>query len=269
MIITDLSQLANVAWPAKVVIPAGTYKFDTWPTISHNRVEIVADGPVFLVHTGTGDAITFDGGQNGMFNCRFEGFTLVPGPKTQNMLVLKSFHHSRVDVRVHGAGVGYAAISMLWCVCTEVRPVISISEAVLDGYPMPTIHIIGVLLDANPLGSGNRTTACVIRQPILEGLYEGVTIRGADFCTIDGAGGTIENGHSGVWFEDGDYRPGSHVISRLEMENNESWDVYFGSNAHNNRVVFSGNPALKVYHAVATLKELIPNNKVISTTDLL
>lgn len=272
-IVTDIAQLASITWPAKVVIPAGVYKFDTWPTLHSNRVEIIADGPVFLVHTGSGDAVTFDGTGlpgGGMFNCRFEGFTIVPGPNTHNSLVLKSYHHSRVDVRVHGAGAGCAAVAMLFCVCTEVRPVVSNVEASVDGYPLNT-NCQGVLFDAWPAGSPNRTTACVIRQPILEGLNCGMMVCGADLCTIEGAGGTIEDGVNGIWFADdnGTYRPGSFKILNMEMEGNTGWDIYFGSNAHNCRVVNSGNPALKVYHSVGTLKEIIPNNKVISTTDLL
>jgi len=248
----------------------GKFAFSSWPVRAAQRLRMYGDN-TFLIHTGSGDAVTFDGGANGVFNCRFKGFTIVPGPHTQNSLVLKSYHHSRVDVRVHGAGVAGAAIWMGWCVCTEVRPVVSNVEAATDGYPMPSpARIVGCWLDANPLESGNRTTACVIRQPILEGLACGIRVRGADLCTIDGAGGTIEDGMDGIQFgDDGVSRPGSHKVRDMEMEGNTGNDIYFGSNAHNCRVVYSGNPALKVYHSAATLKELIPNNKVISTTDLL
>lgn len=265
----DLDAMVGQPLP-KLRFSEGKFAFSAWPIRSANRLRLKGEN-TFLLHTGTGDAVTFDGGANGVFNCEFIGFTIIPGPHTQHGLVLKSYHHSRVEVRVHGAGPGCAAVWMGWNVCTEVRPVVSIVEAAIDGYAMAApVPIVGVWLDANPLTSGNRTTACVIRAPILEGLERGMVIRGADLCTVDGAGGTIEDGVDGIVLgDDGQSRPGSHKIFNMEMEGNTGTDVIFASNAHNCRVVYSGSPALKVSHAVATLKELIPNNKVISTTDLL
>jgi hypothetical protein len=265
--------------PPRIVFPSGFYKFEQWPNLPFHRLEMIANGTVWLVHTGEGDAITFDGSanvvSNSMFGASFQNFIIVPGPHTQNSLVLKNFHHGDVRVRVHGAGKDCAAISMAWCVCTTVHPVISSSEIAIDEAAYGIVSrwdvgklpmgCIGVVLDANPVGSARRTTASKIEQPIIEGLATGIQVRGADLCSV--YDGTVENCTTGVDFV-GSYRPGNHTLVRVEMETNRH-DVRFGSGAHDNAVFWCGNPKVNVENDTGTFQGSMPNNRVFRTTDWL
>lgn len=266
--------LAKAAAAAKLgdrfVFPAGTYSFSAWPAFTAHRLQFITDRRVVLRHTGSGDAVTFDGGATtGMYGLQFEGFALVPGPQTQNGLVLKSVHHSKIEATVHGCGDGCSAVLVLFSVCTELRPGVSINEASIDGYPIANAaKITGVTLDAYPGAANLRTTACVIRQPILEGLNQGIVFAAADSNTVDGAGGTIEQGNYGIVFPDGDYAPGNNRVSAIEMEANATADVYFGTGSHNNRVEVN-NASINVGDAAPSLKHPLPNNHVHCLGDIL
>lgn len=251
-LITDqMNCIADKKPLPKIIFPEGVYKYLVAPTLTIPNMDWEADGYVELFYTGVGNALTFDGGPNGIFNIRFDGFRLVPNPYSADTLVLTGVHHSHFRTRILGAGSGTqvtggapiqtACLRASWCVCTEfedltitpadVQYVIAKGSIQMPGGAFPS-NVTGVWLDqVNKL----QTTDCTFSRPILEGLNVGININNAGNCGFEH--GTIENGYTGIVISTGGY----NSFRFIDMEGNSNKDVILYGNAHNNLFLVCGS----------------------------
>jgi hypothetical protein len=230
----------------KVIFPEGVYNFSTWPNLAIPSLRIVGDGEVYLCHTGSGPAMVLDGDSTGpygggKFNLELDRLNLVPGPGTTDSLSLYSIHHSYVRMRVLGAGLGCKAVAMYWCVLTElynysISPFDALSSPIGGG----NMDCIGLWLDKVTTPSDWQTTACRFTNPIIESVRTGIHIE--DAGGIQFTGGTVE-GCTGDGFviKTG----GNNQTWNLWFEGNAGYDVIFGIDSHDNRLVVT-NPNAKV-----------------------
>src|SRR5215475_4425111 len=233
----------------KVVFPEGIYKYSACPNLAIPNLNWEADGYVELAYTGVGNALTFNGGNNGVFNLRFDGFHLVTNDKAADTLSLTAVHHSHFRVHIHGAGIpqanifqsyGQACLRMAWCVCTHFEDLsitpADIVQGIAPGVSMPggrfNQGIVGIWLD---MFNGAQTNDSTFERPILESLPLGVLINNAGDCAFDN--GTIENGGNAVIINNG----GHNVFRQVDIEGNSGKDFTFLGGAHDNLVLMCGN----------------------------
>jgi hypothetical protein len=236
-------KVANKKPLPRVVFPEGIYKYTGAPNLAVPNLEIEGDGYVELHYTGTGDALTFDGGV-GVMNMRVDNLHVVPTDAAKDSLVLKGIHHSYFRVRCHGAGaprngVRNNAASLLFCVCTRLEDYscttfdyinsISGGGSVINGGK--NYDCTGLFLgDELALGGMQATTKCEFVNPVIELCTTGMYFKNAAGNTI--LDGTIEYCNIAIQLEEG-----AHNRSfGLWMEGNAAYDVWFGSKTSDNKL---------------------------------
>jgi hypothetical protein len=249
----------------RVVFPEGVYNFSTWPNLAINGLECVGEGNVLLRHTGSGPAITFDGvstgpGGGGQFNMLIDNFYIMPNGNTTDTFILNSIHHSLVRVHALGVGVpGSKAISMYWCVLTELNncSVTPHDDKVFG--PGGSYDCIGLWLDKVTQPSHWQTTACRFVNPILENLRIGAWLEDAGGCQF--TGGAIEYcTERGIVIRTG----GNNQTRNLWLEGNNERDIWFKYDTHDNRFEVTNGNAHVQNDAI-----LGGNNRVVSPSDIL
>lgn len=230
----NATQLAKLrAWVAsktasgntvKVVWPAGRYVYSQGPNWAIDGLSMEAEGEVWLIHTGAGnasflcDASAIPGGVRGI---KISGdFRVYPNANSAQGVLIRSVHVSEIQIMSRGAGTGFAAIFISGCVCTEFRVRASSNDG---GWVNTPTHCLFVTQHE----AGGQTSYCTFINPILEGSPFGGFLDGAMGNTF--IGGTMEaTGDCGL-------RLTANAIQNkffsIDFEENFNYDVYCeGSN---------------------------------------
>lgn len=223
----------------------GIYAFSQWPTFNcPTGLQLVAEGEVYLKHTGTGDAVTFAGDftspLQGAWKVLFDGFTILPNANSHNGLVAHCCHQSTFRCEVRGAGAGYNAIYAPFCVLSEFEPMVGSNIAnTLGPFNGASWNITGIAFDAY---QGQQTTSSRIVRPNIGNVNIGIRFINSGFCAV--IDGSSEYCNIGIQIDNG----GNNHIRYLEMEGNKTNDIVFLGQAHDNYAFYCG-PNLKVSDA--------------------
>ena len=208
----------------KVVWPAGRYVYSQGPNWAIDGLTLQADGEVWLIHTGAGnasflcDASAIPGGVRGI---KISGdFRVYPNANSAQGVLIRSVHVSEIQIMSRGAGTGYAAIFISGCVCTEFRIRASSNDG---GWVNTPTHCLYVTQHE----PGGQTSYCTFINPILEGSPFGGFLDGAMGNTF--IGGTMEaTGDRGLHLT---VNAIQNKFFSIDFEENLNYDVYCeGSN---------------------------------------
>lgn len=230
----------------KVVWPAGRYVYSQSPNWAINGLVMEAAGEVWMIHTGSGEAMLFDGSYvgGGVRGILIEGdFRVYPNAGSTQGVLIQYCHASDIRITSRGAGTGYQAIFISSCVCTVFR----LRASANDGgwYNTPTMALF--VTQSEP---GLQTSYCLFLNAVLEGSPIAARLDGAMGNTF--IGGTME-ATSNI----GLHMTGNAIQNKfytIDFEENANYDVYCeGSNNE--------------FHGCDTLKRLTiasgENNKVV------
>lgn len=160
---------------ARLEFPAGTYKYSVSPNWAIPDAEVIALGKVVLQYTGVGNALIFDAGPLAgdlVYNMQFgvgNRFHLNAPGTAQNAIYVRSVHHSKIGVNVHGAGAAAAALRVEFAVVTEFDIVASANEG---GWYLGAKPAIGCYLTERL--AGETCSYCYFPNPVIEGVDIGV-----------------------------------------------------------------------------------------------
>jgi hypothetical protein len=255
-----MTDLAGRRFMPQVRFPEGRYNFSSVPNLALKNLDFRGEGLVEFVHTGSGNAFTFDGnskGPNGggLFNLTVDNIRFRPGPETHDTLTVNSIHHSVFRVKALGAPAGNKALALYWCVCSDFY----YTNSPFDDRMPDMNDCIGLWIDRalGPQGQSWQTTDCAFYSPIIESVRIGAYLQDAGGCKFDQ--GTIEGcTDTGLHVEGG----GQNRASGTWFEGNKNWDISFGSGAKDNKFDVSHPSRLKVTGG------LLRNNVVCDTVGL-
>jgi hypothetical protein len=159
----------------QLVFPAGTYKYTVSPNWAIQDAQIVAQGEVRLICTGTGHAVVFDAGPNSgdlIYNVTFGRFIVAASSSGLDGVYLRSVHHSVIDVKVNGSGTGRAGLRVEFAVCTSFPNLtVSVNEGDMPPAGSSTPYY-GMVLTQRL--TGESASYCVFNMPVIEGVTEGI-----------------------------------------------------------------------------------------------
>lgn len=174
-----------------LVFPTGTYKYSVSPNFGVTSLNVYGIGQVKLNYTGTDNALIFDAGLTGyVFDVCFLGEFILDAPATaKNGVFLRSVHHSKIQTRVVGCGIGYAGLLTSFSVCTEFW--VDVTNNGSFGLNQPARGY-----NLNCRQAAEQTSACIFYNPIIEGVSaNGIELTSAAQCQF--IGGTSEGHNSG------------------------------------------------------------------------
>jgi hypothetical protein len=204
---------------ATLVFPSGTYLYSTSPNFAAAGASYLALGTVILQHTGSGNAVLFDGGavSNLTVNCRFEGdFRINGNANSTNGLYIRSVHHSFFQFRTMNCATTGAGMRVDFSVCnTYFMPRVSSNE----GVAFTSKPLYGMLLSQR--GAGEGVDYCTFIGTIMEGVPTGIKCDVADGNVF--LGGTAE-GCSVRGIEETSNCHGNHFIN-MDLEQNTTDDA--------------------------------------------
>lgn len=160
---------------ARLIIPAGDYRYSRSPNWAINNLEVIAEGHVRFFYGGDGNAVIIDGGQDPgdlCYNVRFcvgNRLHLYGKATTKNGVWARSVHHSHVGVNVHGCGKAYAGLYTQFSVCTVWDVVVSANEG---GWFEGNKPNVGYKLDKRH--APETTSYCYFPNPVVEGVSVGI-----------------------------------------------------------------------------------------------
>lgn len=197
---------AAVAWmnaqsdPACLLFEPGIYSYETSPNWAVENAVLESCGVVRLRYTGTGNAMTFDGGgTGGLYGMRIGRFFIEAPATADHGVYWRSMHHCKAEFNVRGCGSTHAGLYMLWSVVNEISITVSGNEG--GGWYSSAKPKYGIQM-VNEVGLGPPSWNTFI-NPILEGVDTGCLIEegfGNTFYT-----GTMEGCTSyGLDIEDSD-----------------------------------------------------------------
>ena len=174
--------VASAAQAIEVVFPNGIYKYSATPNWAHSNAKYTFGGEVRLRYTGTGNAVTLDGGATGpgVYNCRFGdgGRVKVECPSNAlHAIYVRAYHLGLVRGQVMGAGTASAGIKTRWLVSTDIDVRCSVNEEGWynsgSGVAKPAIGF-----DLDIRGAGEQTSYCNITNPDASGPAIGIQLSG-------------------------------------------------------------------------------------------
>ena len=174
--------VASSAQAIEVVFPNGIYKYSASPNWAHSNAKYTFGGEVRLRYTGTGNAVTLDGGATGpgVYNCRFGdgGRVKVECPSNAgHAIYVRAYHLGLVRGQVMGAGTASAGIKTAWLVSTDIDVRCSVNEEGWynsgSGVAKPAIGF-----DLDIRGAGEQTSYCNITNPDASGPGIGIQLSG-------------------------------------------------------------------------------------------
>lgn len=222
--------LASQKYMPQVRFVNGRYIFSSCPNLALKNLDLRGEGLVEFVHTGAGNAFTFDGnskgpGGGGLFNLTVDNIRFRPGVSTYDTLTLNSIHHSDFNIKVLGAPSGHKALAVYWNVCTNFYYTCS----GFDDRDPAMADCFGVWLDKVTAPADWQATDCVFYSPIIESVRIGMNYQDAGGIKL--IGGTIEGcSDTGVHIETG----GQNRAYGTWFEGNKNNDVSFGPGAKDN-----------------------------------
>lgn len=216
------NHIAGVGNAPRLVFPSGTYKYATSPNWAIQDAEIVAEGEVRLICTGTGHAVVFDAGglaSNLVYNVTFGRFIVAAATGGLDAVYVRSVHHSTIDIKVEGCGTGRAGLRVEFAVCTRF-PRLTVSTN--EGAPPAgsSVPYYGAVLTSRL--AGESCSYCVFDTPVLEGLTTGIF---ADVALGNLFNGGTSEGHSqyGIFLTP---NASNNKLIGVDFEANGSPDIY-------------------------------------------
>lgn len=183
---TWLGQKSAAGNVVKVIWPAGRYTYATSPNWALTGLQMEAEGEVWLVHTGAGASFLCDGGESGPgvhgMSIR-GGFQVFPNKHSAQGIIFRAVHRSIVELVSRGAGDGYQACFVAWCVCTIFLYRASSNDGGWYNAPTQGLYI-------TQRAAGEQTSYCTFVNPVIEGAPIGILLDGAMGNTF--VGGTVE-----------------------------------------------------------------------------
>lgn len=182
----------------EVAFASGTYKYATTITLDWTRARVRFNGKVTLQYTGTGKAVSIDGGASGsLFDVRFgeSNAPLIRCDSGTHGVYVRSLGHGVINADVLSAGtagllVEFAVACEFGIRCTK--------NAQSGANWVSTVPVNGMILNKRNAGEG--VADCVFKNCIIEGT-SGTGVTG-DFiyrCTF--LGGTSEGNTGGGYAE--------------------------------------------------------------------
>lgn len=168
--------------PAAIVFPNYKYKASAYPNWNISGLWLETIGTPELICTGAGPILNFDGTAAWIYFVRVGDFILTGNAAcVYGMQTIRVAHGSFGKIRVRNV------LTCAFQVASNVCCVFDSPECSINTDTMTTIPARGMRLTS---AVGTSTTACIIRNPVMEGVTQGLDIPEADFCVIDG--GTAE-----------------------------------------------------------------------------
>lgn len=204
----------------KLVFPTGIYQYSVSPNWAVDDAQIVSDGEVRLRYTGTDHAVIIDGvtgANSNVWNMTFGRF-IVEAPSTaKDGVYINRVHHSHFDLRVRGAGTGYAGINVLFTVCDTFNIEVSSNP---EGWYQNAKPQIGLRL--SKFSTGLIPSYNTFINPIIEHTVQGGKIE--DSLGNVFLGGTMEGcDDNGLWLT---ADAGLNKFFGLDLEANVGNDIY-------------------------------------------
>jgi len=162
---------------ALVVWPAGRYVFSAMPNWAITCLHMHFEGEVWLVNTGPGDGLMFDGGATGTgaFGLRITGFPRIYGGRmSRNGVYARSIYRSQFEISCRGAGEGFSGFHGEWLVSNEIRFSMNVNEGGLYSRPGR-----GMLLTSRGNQPDRQSSYNSLYEPEFSGLPKGLVLDGA------------------------------------------------------------------------------------------
>jgi len=209
------SWLAAQSGGATLIFPTGTYKYSTSPNWGIQDCRVISNGTAILLYTGTGNAVTLDGGAagNGVYNAEFGPF-IVKAPSTADHgIYMRAYHHGKVRASVRGCGTDKAGIYMEWCVANEMHVAVSSNENGGSWYSSGK-PLYGLYMTERDTDEDNAYNTFI--NPIFEGCATGMYL---DYCIGNGFySGTSEG----------------NTTEGITLTANAQWNKFYGIDLEQN-----------------------------------
>ena len=246
----DMAQRRAVGLPLpQLDFSEGVLAFSKWPDLAFSRLHMVAHGQCVLKHIGAGDAVVFDGSlhPNACWDMQFDNFFVLPGPQTQNSLVLNEIHWSvfrKVGVQGAGPPTGAALYSGLvqhWCVSTRFDDFNCLVNDAAE-LSAQTFNCNGIWLDgpmparAKVQAAGPTTMALFINTNISL-VDNGIVLNNANNAMF--INGAVQGTNKiGMLIN----KSGYSRVMNVDFESNKGLDIHtVAGQAHSNKIWRPGN----------------------------
>lgn len=164
----------------QIVWPDGHYVYSQGPNWGIPGLNMRADGQVWLIHTGPGNApFLMDGSAypGGLRGLKLTGdFRVYPNASSAQGVWITYVHVSEIEIMSRGAGTGFQAIYIASCVCTLFKIRASSNDG---GWVNTPTHALFLTQQA----PGDQISYCTFLNPVLEG--------SPIACYLDGAMGNV------------------------------------------------------------------------------
>lgn len=199
---------------------AGTYTYSATLALDWSRARVIFDGIVTLVYTGTGNAVSIDGGASGsLYDVRFGAKGHGPLIRCDNGthgIYVRSLGHGEVYAEVLSAGT--AALLVEFAVCCKFG--IRCTENAQPGFNwVDTVPVNGLIL--NKRNTGELVADCIFDNCIIEHT-SGTGITGNGIYRSTFLGGTSEGNGGGGYEETGE--SGGNLLQNFFCEANTGAD---------------------------------------------
>lgn len=243
---------ANQPLP-RIVFPEGVCSFDHWTNFAVSHLQMVAEGQCILKHTGTGDAVIFDGDVSrpaaGSNHLLIENFIVQPNVGSKDAVVFKGIHRSSIKMMAAGCGnqmpvggIPNAGFNIQFSVATEFWLKCTIWDFLGAVNSFPGLgNGAGILINDIPIPPGGSTsigptTGCNFYNPVCENMYFGIFInRGNSNVFYNGVCETCTIGTHV------DHNSGYNKFLCMDLEANSKYDCEAVGGAHSNIWWNNGN----------------------------
>jgi hypothetical protein len=215
--------IAAVPAGGTLLFSPGTYAYATSPNFGVSFLKIRGQGAI-LLHTGTGNAFSLDGGAvgSGIYGMSVSDLIIQGNAASDNGIFAQSIHHSNfTNLKVTGCATTGNALLIRWCVAntwTNFR--VSSNEGFAGPQPANGIYLA-------ERASGGFTTTQTFINPIIEGVSNaGIYLY---YCNNNHfIGGTSEANAYGVYANDNQttHPAGNNIFSGIGLEANSINDIY-------------------------------------------
>lgn len=218
------AQQAAAGIGVSIRFPAGHYAYSQGQNWAIPGLQLIAEGSVWLINTGSDISFLCDGSATGggVRGMSIQGdFRVYPSATSTIGVYIKAVHVSDIQITSKGAGSAYSAIYIEGCVCTVFR----IRASSNDG---GWYHTPARCLYVTQSGPNGETSYCTFINPVLEGSPVGALLDGTLGNTF--IGGTIEaTGDTGLILT-GNAKQNKFIS--IDFEENLNFDIFCQGN-HN------------------------------------
>lgn len=252
---TWAAQKYAAGFGVRIRFPAGHYFYSQGQNWAIPGLQLIAEGAVWLIHTGTDTSFLCDGSYigGGVRGMSIQGdFRVYPNVNSTNGVIIKAVHVSDIQITSKGAGSAYSAIFIEACVCTVFRIRASSNDGGWFNTPARCLYV-------TQDGPNGETSYCTFINPVLEGSPVGALLDGTLGNTF--IGGTIEaTGDTGLILT-GNAKQNKFIS--IDFEENFNFDIFCQGNNNEflncdtlKKVVISGGNDNIIHGGVHQLLEI-------------